>query len=134
MNAARSQLDSPDSLQSFIRPLAQARGRADIVDAVRQYLESWPAERVSRVQPIDAGWAPFDLQQHASPPLGALDLRRVRDALHEQCVALTSAGLHVEPDLVELDLFLSLACQKLEEVSSELGAARPAAGEASRHA
>jgi hypothetical protein len=123
-----------DGLQRFTRLLAQSRASSDIIDAVRQYLDAWPAERVSRIQRIDAGWAPFDLQQHPSPPLGPADLRMIFDAVHVQCAALISAGLQLEPDLVELELFLSLACRKLGEVAPEPVAARPPAEGASRHA
>ena len=123
-----------DGLQRFTRMLAQARDRSEIIEAVRQYLDAWPSERVSRIQRIDAGWAPFDLQQHASPPLGPADLRKICDAVHQQCAALSSAGLPPEPDLVELDLYLSLACRRLGEVSVDPVPSRPSAEGASRHA
>jgi hypothetical protein len=134
MNAARTEADSPDALQHFIRLLAQARARSGVVEAVRQYLDAWPAERIARIQRIDGGWAPFDVQQHPSPPLGSTDLREIRDAVHGQCAALTSAGLSVDPDLLELDLFLTLACRRLEEIPPEPALARPTAGGVSRHA
>jgi len=134
MNAAQSEADSPDGLQRFIRQLAQARMRSDVVEAVRQYLDAWPAERIARIQRIDAGWAPFDAQQHPSPPLGSADLCKIREAVHGQCAALTSARVAVDPELLELDLYLTLACRKLEDIPPEPVPARPAAGEVSRHA
>ena len=134
MHAAQSEADSPDGLQRFIRQLAQARVRSDVVEAVRLYLEAWPAERIARIQRIDAGWAPFDAQQHPSPPLGGTDLRRIREAVHEQCAALTSAGLAVDPELLELDLFLTLACRRLDEIPPEPVPARPSGGGVSHHA
>lgn len=123
-----------DGLQRFTRLLAQARDGSEIVEAVRQYLEAWPAERIARIQRIDAGWAPFDVQQHPSPPLGGNDLRRIREAVHEQCAALTSAGLAVDPELLELDLFLTLACRRLEEIPPEPVPVRPSGEGVSRHA
>lgn len=134
MNAARNEADSQDALQRFTRLLVQARVRSDVIEAVRQYLDSWPADRISRIQRIDAGWAPFDAQQHPSPPLGSADLCRIREAVHGQCAALTSARVTVDPELLELDLYLTLACRRLEDIPPEPAPARPAAGGASRHA
>jgi hypothetical protein len=126
MNATRDELDSPEELQGFVRQLAQVRGSSDVVEAVRRYLDTWPAERIARIQRIDAGWAPFDLQQHPSPPLGPADLRKIRDAVHGQCAALASAGVYVEEDLLELEASLTLACRILDDL--------PAACETPRHA
>lgn len=134
MNAARAEVDSQVALQRFTCLLAQARVSSDVIEAVRQYLDSWPAERISRIQRIDAGWAPFDMQQHPSPPLGSADLRKMRDAVHEQCAALTGAGVSVDPDLFELDLVLTLACRRLEDIPPEAVPARPTGGGVSRHA
>lgn len=134
MHAARTEADSPDGLPRFIRLLAQARATADVVETVGQYLDSWPAERIARIQRIDAGWAPFDPQRHPSPPLGSGDLCKIREAVHGQCAALTSARVAVDPDLLELDLYLTLACRRLEDIAPESVPARPAAGGGSRHA
>ena len=110
-----------DGLQRFTHLLAHAREGADIVEAVREYLDAWPAERVSRIQRVDAGWAPFDLQQHASPPLRPADLRKIRDAVHGQCAALASAGVDVDEDLLELDVSLTLACRMLDDLPAARG-------------
>jgi hypothetical protein len=134
MHAARAEVDSQVALQRFTSLLSQARVRSDVVEAVRQYLDSWPAERISRIQRIDADWAPFDAQQHPSPPLGSADLCKIREAVHGQCAALTSAGVAADPDLLELDLYLTLACRRLEDIPPEPAPARAPAGGAPRHA
>jgi hypothetical protein len=41
------------------------------------------------------------------------------DAVHGQCSALRSAGVSLAPELLELDLFLFLACTKLAELEAE---------------
>ncbi|MDH4095087.1 MAG: hypothetical protein OEV81_09905 [Betaproteobacteria bacterium] len=134
MTAARTEVDSQVALQRFTGLLTQASVRSDVVEAVRRYLDSWPAERIARIQRIDAGWAPFDVQQHPSPPLGSADLCKMREAVHGQCAALTSAGLAVEPDLLELDLCLTLACRRIEDIPPEPAPARSAGPGVPRHA
>ena len=74
------------------------------------------------------------MQQHPSPPLGSAGLCKIREAVHEQCAALTSAGVSVDPDLLELDLCLTLACRRLEDIPPEPVPARQAGDGASRHA
>ena len=95
--------------------LAGARQALDVVAAVRDYLAVWPSERVARVQRLDAGWAPFDLEQKPTAVYRATDVYRIGDAVHGQCVALRDAGMALTPELLELELFFILAAAKLAQ-------------------
>jgi hypothetical protein len=98
--------------------VAAAGHVAEVIGAVRDYLAAWPAEKVARVQKVDAGWAPFDEDQRPAPLYWPADLRQICDTVHGQCSALRSAGMSLAPELLELDLFLSLACTKLAELEA----------------
>ena len=134
MTVFAAEIGPPDGLPRFMERLAHARTRTDVVDAVRGYLADWPAERVLRLQRIDAGWAPFDLQQHPSPLAGPTDLHNACDAVQAQCAALSGAGVEVEPELAELAMCLSHACRRLDEVPREAAAPRPDIGTIAPHA
>jgi hypothetical protein len=90
-----------------------------VVDAVRDYLAAWPAEQIAHVQKVDADWAPFDENQKPTPVVQPADVRDIGDAVHGQCSALRSAGVSLTPELLELDLFLFLACAKLAELEAQ---------------
>ena len=106
-------------LTRFLRPLMGAREPEEIVDSVRRYLGGMSVERIARIQQVDAGWAPFDLQQSPSPLRHPADLKNSAEAVRRQCAALRSAGVPVAPELLELDLILYLACTKLAELLAE---------------
>ena len=124
MNTADYVLDSLADMDRYVCLLAGAQGTPDAVAAVRDYLAAWPAQRVARVQRVDAGWAPFDEKQKPAPLYRPGDVHRIRDAVHGQCLALRGAGVILTPELLELDLFLFLACAKLAEFEPEIAPAR----------
>lgn len=97
----------------FVCLVSNAREVGEVIGAVRAYLEAWPADKVASVQKVDAGWAPFDENRRPTPLYRAADLREIGETVHGQCAALRSAGLPLAPELLELDLFLFLACEKL---------------------
>lgn len=99
----------------FVCLVSAAQGVDEVIGAVRAYLEAWPADKVASVQNVDAGWAPFDESRRPMPVYRPADLRWVCGGVHGQCSALRSAGLPLAPELLELDLFLFLACAKLAE-------------------
>jgi hypothetical protein len=99
----------------FVCLVSAARREAEVIAAVRAYLEAWPADKVASVQKVDAGWAPFDDNRRPVPVHRAVDLHRICETVHGQCSALRSAGLPLPPALLELDLFLFLPCAKLAE-------------------
>lgn len=99
----------------FVCLVSAARGASEVLGAVRAYLEAWPPDKVASVQKVDAGWAPFDESRRPVPVQRPADLRRICDTVHGQCAALRGAGVPPAPELLELDLFLFLACTKLAE-------------------
>jgi hypothetical protein len=127
MSTAEYTLDSLAALDCSLCKLSQARGGPEVVEFVREYLAGWPAERVARIQRIDAGWAPFDEYQRPAPLFRPADLRKIGAAVHEQCAALSGAGVAPVSELLELDHYLRFACAKLEELA-------PGAPGTARHA
>jgi hypothetical protein len=123
MGTADYVLGSASEMDRFVRLLAGARGAPDVVAAVSEYLAAWPSERVAGVQRVDAGWAPFDDRQRPTPLYRPADVHRICEAVHGQCAALRGAGLTLAPELLELDLFLFLACAKLAELQPGIAAA-----------
>ena len=123
MRTAEYILGSASGMDRFVCLLAGAREAPDVVAAVRDYLAAWPSERVACVQRVDAGWAPFDENQKSTPIYRPTDLHSICDAVHRQCAALTGAGMTLTPELLELDLFLFLACAKLAELEPEIATA-----------
>jgi hypothetical protein len=117
MGTAGFALDSLAGFDRSLCKLSQARGGLEVLESVREYLATWPAERVARIQRLDAGWAPFDEFQRPAPLFRPVDVRKICDAVHEQCAALSGAGVAPVQELLELDQFLRFACAKLEEVA-----------------
>jgi len=109
--------------------LAGARSAADVVSAVRSYLAAWPKARVADLQRSDGGWAPFDPDLQPIPLYRPSDLQGICDAVHGQCVSLQGAGVAPAPELLELDVFLLLACAKLAEIEPGLAPQRPGLAE-----
>jgi hypothetical protein len=125
METARHAWDPVDDAARFARLLAGARGSAEVVAAVREYLAAWPPARVANLQRVDGGWAPFDAGQRPIPLHRPTDLHRIRDAMRVQCASLLGAGVAPAAELVELDEFLSLACAKLVEIEPGLAPQYP---------
>lgn len=99
--------------------LGAAREPDAVVDAVRAYLASWSADRVTQLQRADAGWAPFDQNQQPLSMSCAADVDDVHRGLHDHCTALRASGLKLPPELHELDLFLLLAHALLQATRRE---------------
>lgn len=104
-----------DPADELLCRLAQAREPEDVIAIVREYLCRWPAERVARLQCLDAGWAPFDGSQKPLPIHHPVDVRRMHGYVHGQCIALRDAGLDVTPDLQGLERFLYLSSLRLAD-------------------
>jgi hypothetical protein len=130
METARRALDPVDDSGHYACLLVRAEGSGEIVAAVRDYLAAWSRPHIVNLQRVDGGWAPFDAQQQPVPVYRAADVRKIRDAVHAQCASLQGAGVAASHELLELDLFLSLACEKLEDA----GPASPRAGGTDRQA
>jgi hypothetical protein len=113
MQTARRALDPVDDSGHYACLLARAEGSGEIVAAVRDYLAAWSRPHIVNLQRVDGGWAPFDDHQRPMPVYRAADVHEIRDAVHAQCACLRGAGVAASQELLELDLFLALACEKL---------------------
>ncbi len=107
-------LDMPASLNYHLGLIANAKGTSAIIEAVQLYLASWSKERIANVQKIDAGWAPFDVNQRPLHVNGELDVRCIRDAIHCHCMALREAGVALTPELLQLDEYFFVASEMVE--------------------
>lgn len=107
-------LDAPARKDYYLRLMAGANAIPAIVAAVQEYLAGWSNERIGRIQKVDAGWAPFDVNQRPLQIDGALHARCIRDAIHCHCMALSEAGLPLTPELEELDEFFFVASELIE--------------------
>ncbi len=125
MDTAEHTFDPSKDAGRHVSLLAGAHSTSDVVTAVRNYLAAWPKARVAALQRIDGGWAPFDASLQPTPLYRPADLQRIRDAVHGQCASLQGAGVPPAPELLELDVFLSLACTKLAEIEPGLAPQRP---------
>lgn len=109
-------LDMPTKLDYFLGLVARAKSTSEIIEAVQRYLSSWSTERIANVQKIDAGWAPFDMDQQPTQIHGTLDVRCIRDAIHCHCMALREAGVALTLELVELDEFFFVASGRIDSL------------------
>lgn len=134
MNTARLDFDPTKDTDRYVEMLAGARGTSDVVATVREYLAAWPQACVANVQRVDGGWAPFDADQKPMPIYRPGDVHKICDAVYGQRTSLLGAGVAPAPELVELDLFLRLACAKLAEFEPAPTLQRPgiAGGQAQR--
>jgi len=115
-------------LLHFLELIAAAEAPAAVLSAVQEYLNAWPMERIANLQRVDGGWAPFDHDQTPSQVDDVADLRRFRDAVSSQCIALKQARLQLIPEITELDEILFIAVQLVEsmKVPEFRARARPA--------
>lgn len=124
MASAEYVLDSLTVMDHYVNRMAKASEADDVVEAVQAYLASWPAERIARVQKVDADWAPFDQYQRPAPVFDANDVRQICASVNGQRMALTTSGIEVTPELLELDLFFFIASLMLENLDADLRDAR----------
>ena len=125
--AMKTNRESPgtQNLLYYLELIAAAEVPVEVLSAVQGYLNAWPKERVKSLQRVDGGWAPFDEHQTPSQVNGVGDLKRIRDAVHLQCVALRQARVQLTPELVELDEILFIATQLTESMKTPEFKARP---------
>lgn len=106
--------DAPTKMAHYVGIMAKANGTSAIVEAIQGYLASWSKERIASLQRVDAGWAPFDVNERPLQVNGALDVRCIRDAIHCHCMAFRETGMALTPELVELDEFFFIASEMVE--------------------
>ncbi|HEX9181653.1 MAG TPA: hypothetical protein VF876_00205 [Burkholderiales bacterium] len=125
MQTARHEFDPLQDPDRYVRILAGARGAADVVATVRDYLAAWPRECVANMQRVDGGWAPFDANQQPMPLYRPADVHKICDSVRGQCASLQGAGVVPSPELLALDTYLFLASVKLTEFELEFWTRRP---------
>jgi hypothetical protein len=118
MSDSTDVLEALNAMDGFLVAMNDAGSAAEIVMLVERYLAGWPAERVRRLQRVDAGWAPFDERQRPAPVDCAADVRRIHANLHAHCRALKAGGIALSPEILELDLFFFFADLALGEIEA----------------
>jgi hypothetical protein len=101
--------DAATKMAFYFGIMPNPTGTAAIVEAVQEYLASWPQERIASLQQADTGWASFDVNRRPLRVYDALDVRCIRDAIHSHRMALSGTGVAMTPEFVELEEFLFLA-------------------------
>ena len=114
MAIAGCALDEPSRLVFYVESMASANGISRILQAVQEYLDSWPKARIADLQKIDGGWAPFDERQQPLQMFSGAAVHSIRNAIHAHCIALQEAGMEPSPELLELEEFLSVASKMIE--------------------
>jgi hypothetical protein len=109
-----SDVDTLLETDRFVRLMAAAPGTGEIVAVVRDSLASWSGDRIVRLQAAHAGWAPFDDHQQPYPIVSVRDVRQIRNSARIRCRELEASGRKIEPELLELDLFLFFANESLD--------------------
>ena len=107
-------LETLTDVELHVKLLTAATRADEVVGAARGYLASWPKVRIENLQKIDGGWGTFDYHQRPEPIHGVADIVRKSDALSRHCLALKDAGIDPAPELLELDLYFTLAKQVAE--------------------
>ena len=124
MAMAAHVLEMPNHLEYHLRLIGGANSTSTMIEAVQLYLASWSMERIAKVQKIDAGWAPFDLNQRPLRVNGALDVRCIRDAINCHCMALRESTVRPTPELVELEEFFFASNEMFERSKRAVSAGR----------
>ena len=115
MGTAEYILHSLTDLDRYVRLVTASAGPEGIVNAVSDYLASWPIDRIENLQKVDGGWGPFD-DKHQPVQLRAVaDVSRACDSMRRQYVALKEAGIAPTPELLELDLYFFFVRQVIED-------------------
>jgi hypothetical protein len=106
--------NEPIRANFHIRRIAGAQGISNIIEGVQAYLDSWSKERITNLQKMDGGWAPFDERQRPLKISGAGAVHCSRDAIHRHCIALVKVGMPLTPELMELNEFFHIAGKLIE--------------------
>jgi hypothetical protein len=109
-------LDAATKMAFYFGIMPNPTGTAAIVEAVQEYLANWPQERIAGLQRAGAGWASFDANRRPLRIHDAFDVRRIRDAIHSHRVALGGTGEAMTPEFAELEEFLFLATDMIEQL------------------
>jgi hypothetical protein len=108
-------LESLPGMDRYLDLMHAASGVGEFVNAVGEYLASWSKPKIENLQKVDGGWGPFDRHGQPTRLRTVADVTRIGDALRRQLVALKEAGIALNPELLEVDLFFFAATQVAED-------------------
>jgi len=98
-------------MNRYLGLMRAASDPGEFVNAVSEYLASWPKQKVEDLQKVDGGWGPFDKNMQPIPLGTVAGVTWIGDTVRRQLVALREAGVAPSPELIELDLFFFIAKQ-----------------------
>jgi hypothetical protein len=116
MATAEKVLQTLSAVEHHLARLTAAAGADEIVLAARDYLASWPRERIEELQKVDGGWGTFDSQGRPESICDLGHIARISNVLSNHCVALKDAGIEPTLEMLELDLYFAVAKQMADNV------------------
>jgi len=125
-------LDFIPSIDRYVSLIRAATDAEDLVNAVREYLASWSERKIGNLQRIDGGWGPFDRYGQVVRLRTVADVSRIGETVRRQIVALKAVEIALNPEIVELDRFFSIAREVADEraaISARKYAATPGWGD-----
>lgn len=102
-------------MNRYVGLMHAAPGADAFVNAVSEYLASWPRQKIENLQRVDGGWGPFDENGRPTRLRTLADVVWIGDTVRRHFVALKEAGIAPNPELVELEQCLSVARQLAED-------------------
>ena len=116
MGIAEYVVETLTDVERHLKLLTAAARPEELVGAASNYLASWARSRIANLQKIDGGWGPFDRRQRPESIRGVADIILKSNALRSHCLALKNAGIDPTPELLELDLYFSIAKRAAEDL------------------
>jgi hypothetical protein len=102
-------------MNRYVGLMHAAPGADAFVNAVSEYLASWPKDKIENLQRVDGGWGPFDENGRPTRLRTMADVVWIGDTVRRHFVALKEAGIAPNPELVELEQCLSVARQLAQD-------------------
>jgi hypothetical protein len=107
-------LESLRDMDRYLGLLHAASGPGEFVNAVSEYLASWSKPKIENLRKVDGGWSPFANDVRPTPFRTVAAAIGIGDSVRRQLAALKEAGIALNPELLELDLFFFAATQVAE--------------------
>jgi hypothetical protein len=121
MATAEYVLQTLSAVEQHIKLLTATSRPDQIVRAASDYLDSWSRERIENLQKSDGGWGTFDAQGRPETICDVGHIARISNVLSNQCAALKDAGIQPTIELLELDLYFTVAKQIAEAFMASRG-------------
>jgi hypothetical protein len=108
-------LESLRDMNRYLGLLHAASGPGEFVNAVSEYLASWSKPKIENLQKVDGGWGPFANGLRPRPFRTVAAIVGIGDTVRRQLASLKEAGIALNPELLEVDLFFFAATQVAED-------------------